>query len=671
MSVEGTSAPILSLAKYLSGDGQIIPSKPFEAVENRLLVIPPWQREYVWAASATGEVGVLLDDLEDFVTGTEDDYLMGSVLLSHSPKETHHRLVIDGQQRSLTYSILIMCVLKHIQNAKLLTKQINSSDSAVVKANTDKINAESELLQLMNKSVSENSAMFMPRISMPHQKANQILQNIFQWSKMPDGEEADLFLEEKDHWTQTQRNLVAVAVWIYEKKLMTQEWIKNEDLISAMEKIMNGVKFLQVTLSSQQEAIAIFDRINSRGALLDSGDLIKNRIFQSVESDDDFTQISNSWGEMNESLADCSLKRMREPKFLLRALALENQDITPHLTVDSSEPATKKNAPKITYEKLTTYWGERLSPEEHHDHKIKRINPFDFADMLVSSSAWLQKLSNEQNLKGKALKELYFSRYLGSVQHYPMLLAGRHIEDFAVLERLARQVHNRTAFYLLSEERTQDFEAMVPTWTALIAKLGPKATLKELDDIYNKRIKVSDSEIDALILQMRSWSYKSPDKKKIRAVLSQLTRIIDQVAGREDKESPASYFYTKKDTKKDTKNSKAWDIDHIQPSKGAGKDSYVHKIGNLVLLYADHNSLKKAVKPKDKEDVYKDSHLKLTQSLISINVDSERKKVDEYLKKIGFKGDSWDLDSWDESSMQSRENLYAVLLKHHLTSLEL
>jgi hypothetical protein len=169
---------------------------------------------------------------------------------------------------------------------------------------------------------------------------------------------------------------------------------------------------------------------------------------------------------------------------------------------------------------------------------------------------------------------------------------------------------------------------------------------------------------------MRTWSYKSPDKKKIRAVLSQLTRIIDQVAGREDKESPASYFYTKKDTKKESKNSKAWDIDHIQPSKGAGKDSHVHKIGNLVLLYADHNSLKKAVKPIDKSDVYKDSHLKLTQSLIQINVDSERKKVDEYLKKIGFKNPNWDLNTWDEQAMKSREDMYAALLKHHLTTLE-
>jgi hypothetical protein len=670
MSIEGNSAPILSLATYLSGKGQIVPMKANESVKNRLLVIPPWQREYVWSASENGQVGVLLEDLADFVRSSENDYLMGSILLCHSPEESHHRLIIDGQQRTLTFTILIMAVLKHITNKRLLTTQINSNDANLVKNNVDKMYDESALTTLMSECISENNSFYQQKLSMPHQKADKILQSLFAWTKIPDGEESDLFLEEKEHWTQTQRNLVSVAVWIYEKKLKTEDWVKDSDLLVAMKKIMNNVKFLQVTLSTQKEAIAIFDRINSRGADLNSGDLIKNRIFQSVESDEDFQSITESWSKMNVSLANCSLKRMREPKFLLRALALENQDLSNHLTEDTDSPDTKKNAPKITYEQLTSYWGERLDSSVGHQHKIKKINPFDFAEKLVESSEWLQKLSIEKNIKDKPLKELYFSRYLNSVQHYPMLIAGRHIEDFSVLELLVRQVHNRTAFYLLSEERTQDFEAMVPTWTALISKVGSKATVSELNEIYNNHIKVNENQIDALISQMKLWSYRSPEKKKIRAVLSQLTRIVDKVAGREDRESPESYFYTKKDTSKDTKNSKAWDIEHIQPSKGASKDSELHTIGNLVLLYHDHNSLKKAVKPSDKIDVYKDSHLKLTQSLIKITVDVERKKVEDYFKKISFPEANWNIDNWDSKSIKSRSDLYAAILKHHLTTLD-
>ena len=651
MSIEGKAAPILNLKDYLSGNNQI-PVEIYETVPNRLLVVPPWQREYVWSPSDSGEVGILLDDLRDFVLGSDEDYLMGSILLSHSGKAANERLLIDGQQRTLTYSILLMAVLKHVQNSH--------HEVLVV---TDQ--AQQRTLVNMRSCVSNDDAMYIPRVSMPHSKANEMLQTIFAWSKVADGEASDLFTEEKDHWTQTQRNLLEVATWIYEKKLKTESWLPNTVLLAHMNKILESVKFLQITLSSQQEAIAIFDRINSRGALLDSGDLIKNRIFQAIDNDEDFNAISNSWLQMNESLAKCSLKRMREPKFLLRAMALSDQAIKDHMDSESDLPDTKYTAPKITYEKLTTYWGERLDPKSAHSHSVKRIGPLDFSNDLVSASQWLHALSVEQTVKQKSLKELYFSRYLNSVQHFPMLLAGRNITDFDVLAHLTNQVHKRTAFYLLSEERTQDFEALVPTWTGLISKLGQKATKAQLDDIYSSSVQVKEESLDALIEQMRNWSYRSSDKKKIRAVLSQLTRIVDVTGGKEDKDSPISYFSTKKD-----ENKESWDIDHVEPSKGAPKDSEVHRIGNLVLLKADHNSLKGAESPIGKSDVYKGSHLLLTQSLVEITIDRERKKTEDFFKKVGVVGTGWDLGEWGANSMKAREDLYAALLRYHLSTLD-
>jgi len=265
----------------------------------------------------------------------------------------------------------------------------------------------------------------------------------------------------------------------------------------------------------------------------------------------------------------------------------------------------------------------------------------------------------------KKVDELYFSRYLNSVQHYPMLLAGRHIADTAVFTHLARQVHNRTAFYLLSEERTQDFESLVPTWTALISKLDAKTKKEQLDEIYDEYVKVSESAIDALIEQVRNWSYATSERKKIRAVLSQLTRLVDIAGGKEDKDSPESYFSTRKD-----ENKESWDIDHVLPKKTAPKDPLIHGIGNLVLLKADHNSLKKAASPSAKSDVYKGSHLLLTQSLVKITIHSERERVDKHFRNIGIASQDWTLSRWDEESIKSRENLYCALLRHHLTKID-
>jgi hypothetical protein len=214
----------------------------------------------------------------------------------------------------------------------------------------------------------------------------------------------------------------------------------------------------------------------------------------------------------------------------------------------------------------------------------------------------------------------------------------------------------------LSEERTQDFESLVPTWTALIAKVGTKATKSDLDEIFDKYVKVSEESLDALIEQMRFWSYTTSDKKKIRAVLSQLTRLVDIAGGKEDKGSPISYFSTRKDD-----NKESWDIDHILPKKAAPRDPETHRIGNLVLLKADHNSLKKAVDPVEKSDVYKGSHLLLTQNLVKITVNSERSKVEEYLSSVGAKNTNWNLTNWDSKSMKLREDMYCNLLRDHLS----
>jgi hypothetical protein len=230
---------------------------------------------------------------------------------------------------------------------------------------------------------------------------------------------------------------------------------------------------------------------------------------------------------------------------------------------------------------------------------------------------------------------------------------------------LTKQVHARTAFYLLSEERTQDFESLVPIWTGLISKAGANATKEDLKHIFEEYVQVNKDSMNLLMDQMRNWTYTSTDRKKIRAVLSQLTRIVDVAGRKEDKDSPVSYFSTKKDT-----NQESWDIDHILPKQSAPRDAELHKIGNLVLLKAKHNSLKKAATPWEKKDVYVGSHLLLTQNLVSVTVDDERAKVDRLFMKAGVSDTSWDLETWDENSMKKRADMYCNLLRHHLTELD-
>jgi hypothetical protein len=53
------------------------------------------------------------------------------------------------------------------------------------------------------------------RIDMNQQNANAALQTLFAWSKVADGELSDEFIADKDQWTETHRNIITVAEWLY------------------------------------------------------------------------------------------------------------------------------------------------------------------------------------------------------------------------------------------------------------------------------------------------------------------------------------------------------------------------------------------------------------------------------------------------------------------------
>ena len=125
-----------------------------------------------------------------------------------------------------------------------------------------------------------------------------------------------------------------------------------------------------------------------------------------------------------------------------------------------------------------------MNPPKNKPGFAPKLDPVTFSENLVVGARWLHALSRERTINADPLKELYFTRYLKSVQHYPILIAAREISEKQVFLHLVRQVHNRTAFYLLSDESNQNFESMIPKWTSAVAQLGKNATIEKLNEIY-------------------------------------------------------------------------------------------------------------------------------------------------------------------------------------------
>ena len=604
--------------------------------QDRVIRIPPWQREYGWKASENGQVGVLLADMKEFIDSEESEYLIGSVILCPDPEKVGRFLLIDGQQRSMTFLIFLMAARKFVKNENL-----NVEDGHPLSSVIDEIKS----------CISAAKDEYAERLYMNQDDANKILESLYLWSTASDDVGDDLLFN-ADKQTLTQQNLVNVAKFIYKDYFKKNKWVPKEDnqFLAAIHKILNSIRFVELLLPSQDEAITVYDHINDRGLPLSSADIIKNRIFQHV-NENQFAEVSTQWVLMTKTLGAIEISSIRDPKFLLRALA------------------TAEKGQKVTYPSLTGIFGKKLDPK-NKEEGVKKEDPIEFAYDLAEAATYLRNYGEDcRHDQHGQLSTLAFPRELNSIQQYPILMAARRIQDETVFRRVVKQIANRTAFYTLSSERTQDFESLVPKWANGLEKAGPRITVQKADEIYMQCANISGEGFSRLESVLRELNYKSSgDRAKIRAILAHLSWILDEKMGKHPTPNTSIYEYFL--SKKQQNGPAIWHIDHVQPSLGAGKESPLHGLGNLTLMYPTDNMALGSAKPAAKVTHYAQNPVYLTKSLTDMSqlIEKEKKKIETYFKDAGLKTIKWDLQKWDQKSIDARFDLYFQLLKNDLTT---
>ncbi len=86
-------------------DNRITMTNSGTALEEIRLVIPEYQRPYKWTAKNTNQ---LLDDIEEAMNANKEVYRVGTLIL-HLDKDDCYNIV-DGQQRIITFSLLLNCL---------------------------------------------------------------------------------------------------------------------------------------------------------------------------------------------------------------------------------------------------------------------------------------------------------------------------------------------------------------------------------------------------------------------------------------------------------------------------------------------------------------------------------------------------------------------------------
>jgi len=260
--------------------------------------VPQFQRDYSWDRDNWED---LWNDIE-LAAESGSAHYMGSVVLQNSGGKEY--LIIDGQQRFTTLTILTLAIIDTIQ--KLAERGID------VEPNKERV----ELLmrqyigQKDPASLSYSSKLFL----------NENNDGFFQTRLVGFREPVNvrkLADSEKLMWD---------AYLFFKERIATR--FKNGtggDLAAFLNNVSGELMmFIQITVEDELNAYTVFETLNSRGVELTSTDLLKNFLFSLVaKSETDLRQVKGQWKAIIDTIG---LKEF--PNFLRYFLLATRKQMT-------------------------------------------------------------------------------------------------------------------------------------------------------------------------------------------------------------------------------------------------------------------------------------------------------------------------------------------------------
>ena len=252
--------------------------------------IPEYQRAYSWNISNCDK---LWQDIEAYIAqDAEDPYFFGTIIIDCSMNG--YLNLIDGQQRTTTFLLLLKAM--HLRVVEVLSKMPNTEESAGLKRSLQQsldsifeilyradvrkqIEIEKDWTKAQGVQILENDSI--------NELHKNELKNIVEARTFSDAEKAVYKFprKQKDNkYTNFFRNFKS----FYEKLHSYQE--SNLDVL--VNGFLNKCQIIEIKSWQIEQAITMFNSLNSTGMPLSDADIISAYLFSNAADKDDF---KNAW----------------------------------------------------------------------------------------------------------------------------------------------------------------------------------------------------------------------------------------------------------------------------------------------------------------------------------------------------------------------------------------
>lgn len=259
-------------------------------IKNNQYEIPRFQREYSWEKKHYKE---FLEDMISNINVKEDEleatqYFMGTMLfVGDKDRPTKEPVyVVDGQQRLTTVTILFSVIanlFKEMGN-KVLS---NSIFQYIMTRNND-----GEEIRVL-KTVSSYPYFSFFIQSLDKDDVNE-----------PDSEEE---INIKATYDFFEKNLQEVNLRaLFQKKGKKCEQFSHTDLLKAIRDQVLSATVIEILTEEKKVANALFEILNAKGKGLSNVDMIKNKIFEELDTVEPADFASEKWNRIHALLDGCN-----------------------------------------------------------------------------------------------------------------------------------------------------------------------------------------------------------------------------------------------------------------------------------------------------------------------------------------------------------------------------
>ena len=273
---------------------------------DEIFVIPEYQRGYSWEI---GQCDKLVDDIETFISeGAEDPYFFGTVILNADSGAMN---LIDGQQRTTTFYLLLKA-LEFVIGAKLKNFAEHDEDSEYLKEGLQgdlrkiqkivyKTNDEG-ILKIKRDPSLLDTVVLIKNNSINEPEINKtIFSEIVRTLKFDDLN--DLAKENKIFKPKLNKiNFYRNFLYFYARLAKYEE----HSIHVFAQKLLDKCQLIVIRSWNIEQAIAMFNSLNSKGMPLSDADIISAAMYANIAEDAEKKAFIEKWGFIREATKDGS-----------------------------------------------------------------------------------------------------------------------------------------------------------------------------------------------------------------------------------------------------------------------------------------------------------------------------------------------------------------------------